>query len=78
MDGRDGRSGRSRGEIEQLHLRLPLELVLVLKVYQIGYHFPTLNAAAKHLFETHPELTGLASEIYNIAKHKPTVSDRPE
>lgn len=61
--------GRNRTLI---HLRIPMELQVLLFWYQSSSRSVSLNAAVIRLLETHPALVSLAEQHYNGMENVPS------
>jgi hypothetical protein len=78
VDSRDRRAlSPSRGQVGQLHVYLPTDLITLLRVYQIGTNMVSLSEAVRRLMESHPDLQRLADRVYDVGKAQ-AHPDRPE
>jgi hypothetical protein len=71
MDRGDGRPGVPLENSTVTHIRLPDELIYVLRKYQISIRSVSLAETVRRLLESHPELTKHAARLYSEGDTSP-------
>lgn len=72
MDSGNGGSGNPAAPVTfQYHIRLPLELAVLVSLYQKRTKMVSRSEAFRRLLETHPELLRLYAEVVESEVRKP-------